>query len=64
VAILAGVGTGIWKSVPEACAAVIRETQTLPPRKKLADLYARHHAQYQRLYHALKDEFPRMAKLA
>ncbi len=63
VAILAGVGTGVWKSVPEACAAVIRETQTLTPNKKLADLYSRHHAQYQRLYHALKDEFGRMAGL-
>jgi xylulokinase len=63
VAILAGVGTGVWDSVPQACASVIRETQRLKPNKKLADLYARHHAQYQRLYHALNGEFDRIETL-
>lgn len=63
VALLAGVGTGVWKGVPEACKASIRETQKLKPRKKQAELYARAHEQYGRLYAALKEEFPRMAAL-
>ncbi|MBI1336722.1 MAG: xylulokinase [Phycisphaera sp.] len=63
VAILAGVGTGVWKSVPEACGAAIRETEKLRPRKKIADLYKKYHAQYQRLYPALQGEFPRIAAL-
>lgn len=64
VAILAGVGTGVWKSVPQACKAIIHETQRLKPDRKRAKLYANHHAQYQRLYPALRDEFDRIADLA
>jgi xylulokinase len=64
VAILAGVGTGVWKSVPEACRAVIRETEKLRPSANLARKYAAGHEQYQRLYGALKDEFDRIATLA
>jgi xylulokinase len=63
VAILAGVGTGVWKSVPEACRAAIRETEKLRPRKQQAAAYARLHSQYQRLYPALRDEFARIARL-
>lgn len=63
VAILAGVGTGVWKNVQQACGAVIRETQKLKPNAKLAAYYAHAHAQFTRLYPALKDEFPRLAAL-
>jgi len=63
VAILAGVGAGVWSSVPQACKAVIRETQTLTPNRKLARLYTEHHKQYQRLYGALESEYDRIAKL-
>jgi xylulokinase len=61
VALLAGVGTGVWQSAPEACAAVIAETETRKPDRKLAKRYAQHHAQYQRLYQALAGEFDRIA---
>lgn len=63
VAILAGVGIGVWKNVPEACKAVIHEIEKRRPDRKLVNLYARHHEQYQRLYAALKDEFDRIATL-
>jgi len=63
VAILAGVGTGVWQSVPEACTAVIQETQSIEPDAEAAQLYERYHAQYQRLYHALAEEFERIAQL-
>ncbi len=63
VALLAGVGTGVWSSVPQACKAAIRETQRLTPDRPTARRYAAHHTQYQRLYPALKDEFSRIAAL-
>ncbi|MCC7191313.1 MAG: xylulokinase [Phycisphaeraceae bacterium] len=63
VALLAGVGTGIWKSVPEACNASIRETEKLKPNAKAAKQYEQGHAQYQRLYAALVEEFDQIAKL-
>lgn len=63
VAILAGVGTGVWSSVPEACAAVIRETERLTPGAAVAEQYQRRHNQYQRLYTALAPEFAAMAQL-
>ncbi|HEX7009052.1 MAG TPA: xylulokinase [Phycisphaeraceae bacterium] len=62
-AILAGVGTGVWASVPQACQAVIRQTQQLKPNPALARFYAAAHQQYQRLYHALADSFDQIAEL-
>lgn len=61
VAILAGVGTGVWKSVEEACKASIEQTKKVTPKKKSSDLYDRCYAEYGRLYPALKSEFPAMA---
>jgi xylulokinase len=63
VAILAGVGTGVWRDVPQACGAVISEIEKLKPDAAAAKQYARSYRQYKRLYPALKDEFPHMAKL-
>jgi len=63
VAILAGVGTGVWPDVPTACETMIRDTATYTPDPALADFYAAHHAQYQKLYPALKDTFGELAKL-
>lgn len=63
VALLAGVGTGVWSTVPEACKATITETQRLVPDRKLARLYPAYHAQYTRLYHALTGEFDRIPEL-
>jgi xylulokinase len=62
-ALLAGVGIGAWKSVPQACRKAISETTTLRPDKKRAARYRDLHAQYNRLYAALQGEYPRMAKL-
>jgi xylulokinase len=57
------VGTGVWKNVPQACKAAIHQTETLKPDRKRAKLYTAHHAQYQRLYAALKGEFKNIASL-
>ena len=63
VAILAGVGTGVWASVPEACRAVVRETERMAPNRKRARQYAAYHAVYRRLYPALADEFAKISAL-
>src|SRR6185503_15694735 len=39
VALLAGVGTGVWKSVEEACKSSIKQTQKVSPNKKAAAVY-------------------------
>lgn len=63
VAILAGVGTGVWRDVPQACKAIIREVETRRPEEASARYYRRAHRQYTRLYKALKDEFPKLGRL-
>jgi xylulokinase len=60
-ALLAGVGTGVWKSASEACRATIEETRRIEPQRKRVRQYAKLHEQHQRLYPALKGEFPGMA---
>jgi xylulokinase len=62
VALLAMVGTGAYASVPEACAATIRVTEELQPDEEAKKRYDLLHAQYQRLYPALREEFRRMAE--
>ncbi len=53
-ALLAMTGTGAFASVPEACRATIRETQTVTPRGAESDVYRRGHAVYRSLYPALR----------
>lgn len=56
-ALLAGVGAGAWRNVPEACQAVIQLTGSTQPRP---DSYERYEAQYRlycQLYPALKPIF-------
>ena len=57
VALLAAVGTGEYASVPEACGAAIKVTETLRPARKTAAVYDRLYPRYQSLYHSLKGEF-------
>lgn len=63
VAILAGVGTGVWKNVPEACDAVIEEVETHEPEAASARYYRKVYREYRRLYPTLKETFERLAKL-
>ena len=58
VALLAGVGTGVWGSVEEACKPSIRQTAKVAPAKKLAALYDKAYAVYDKLYFDLKDAVP------
>jgi xylulokinase len=63
VALLAGVGTGVWSSVEEACRASIRQTEKVTPNKKRAAEYERFYRTYDKLYFDLKDRFKEMAGL-
>jgi len=60
-ALLAIVGTGEYTSVPEACAATIREADAVEPRVTESAVYARGHAVYRALYPALQPLYGRMA---
>jgi xylulokinase len=60
VALLAGVGVGVWAGVEEACAAAIRQTKKINPKRNYDNAYAT----YAKLYGDLKDRFPEMAALA
>jgi xylulokinase len=53
-AVLAMVGTGAYRSETEACAAVIRETESVLPRPHESQLYNRGHEVYRTLYPALR----------
>ncbi len=63
VALLAGVGTGVWTSVEEACKSSIKQSQKVSPNKKAAALYERHYRVYDKLYGDLKTRFAQMATL-
>jgi len=62
-ALLAGVGTGVYATVQEACTRTIRETGSTvpgPDRRTYEDYYQR----YRALYPKLKDEFGLLARTA
>jgi xylulokinase len=63
VALLAGVGTGAWNSVEEACKAGIRRTTQVKPNKKRAAQYEPFYRTYDKLYDDLKERFHETAGL-
>lgn len=62
VALLAGVGTGVWSSVPEACSATIRVEERCQPDEDRTAVYNRYYPIYQALYASLKDRFAEAAR--
>ena len=62
-ALLAAVGTGIFKDIRQACSQAISITRTIKPRPSARRLYAKYYRQYKRLYPALKEEFHNIAQL-
>ncbi len=63
VALLAGVGAGVYASVPEACDAVIRQGGTQAPQPEAVEAYNRIYPLYRRLYPALKESYRALAAL-
>ncbi len=63
VAILAGVGAGLYKSVPEACRAMIHVNPAQEPIPENVPQYAKVYEVYRMLYPANKDVFKALGKL-
>ena len=63
VALLAGVGAGIWGSVPEACRATIRVVDEKEPRPEASVEYQQYYALYQKLYRQLEGCFDEVQAL-
>lgn len=63
VAILAGVGAGIYPSVEEGCARVIRLNDPQPPIAENIPVYEKYYRLYTQLYPALKDSYKALAAL-
>jgi xylulokinase len=56
-AILAGVGSGVWNSVPQATARIIKIKDRSRPNARRAEFYEAHHNKFAMLYPALRDSF-------
>ena len=54
VAILAGVGIGIWPSVDVACDSVVRTRETVEPNNTAREILDRQYESYRKLYPALQ----------
>lgn len=63
VALLAGVGSGVWSTVAEACDAAIQVVSAQQPDPTRAALYAKYHEVYVKLYADLKPRFGEVAEL-
>lgn len=57
--LLAGVGTGVWSSVPEACRAVLQIQSRTQPDPAQAARYAPPYQTYRALYPAVRHLYPR-----
>lgn len=63
VALLAGVGTGVWQSVPEACHATIQVVSNTPVNPDAHRAYEPYYVLYRKLYQHLKADFAEVAGL-
>ena len=61
--ILAGVGAGLYKSVPEACRAMIKRNPAQDPIAENVPQYAKVYEVYKKLYQANKELFKDLAAL-
>jgi len=62
-AILAGVGTGLYKSVPEACGRIIKQNQPQNPIPENSKKYAPYYNLFCDLYPGMKDNFKTLSKI-
>ena len=62
-ALLAGVGTGVYNSVPEACSAIVRIVERTEPIAENQAAYNEHYPVYRSLYRSLKPAFDAVAAI-
>jgi xylulokinase len=60
VALLAGVGTGAYKTVEEACAATIKVVDKTLPNPQNAEIYKKYYQIYKDVYVSLKEQFKKL----
>ncbi len=63
VALLAQVGTGAFRSVPEACDATIRTVESTTVDPKVKAFYDKSYVVYQKLYRDLRESFRSISEL-
>lgn len=63
VALLAGVGAGIYSSVPEACDAVIKVVTKQNPDMKANSKYQQYYGIYKQLYKSLSNDFKTLSNV-
>lgn len=63
-AILAGVGAGVYASVPEACRAVVKTNQAQHPNENASNAYEPYYELYRSLYPSLKEHFHTLSTLS
>ncbi len=63
VAILAGVGVGLYPSVQEACDQMIKTNKTATPVAAHTEAYKGYYKLYNKLYDSLKDDYKTLATL-
>jgi xylulokinase len=63
VALLAGVGIGVWDGIESACRATIKPVKVTKPNAKRVAQYARYAATYDKLYGDLRERFGEIASL-
>ncbi|MFQ3548489.1 MAG: xylulokinase, partial [Armatimonadota bacterium] len=62
-ALLAGVGTGVYKDVHDACSSVVKVTSTTKTNKDTKAVYDKYYNIYRTLYHSLKDSFSNVSNI-
>jgi len=63
VALLAGVGTGVYSSVPEACDSVIKVVTKQSPDMKANAQYQKVYGLYKQLYKSLSSDFKELSNI-
>ncbi|MEG1985165.1 MAG: xylulokinase [Oscillospiraceae bacterium] len=63
VAILAGVGTGVYSSVQQACELIVRADSNEIPDKQNTEKYEEYYEIYKELYPSLKLQYAKLAKI-
>lgn len=63
VAILAGVGAGLYENVPQACDAIIKVKSKQAYSTDNHQNYKGYYKLYNNLYHSLKQDFKTLAEL-
>jgi len=63
VALLAGVGAGVYNSVQEACEIAIKSVSIQKPIPENTSIYRKYYKVYRALYQSLKDQFKAIANI-